>query len=87
MKGRKVTIIFFNQHSYERSLIIIALNTLELQSAFQTLTNESRNQGGKASSSSIWSFPAVRGLRPGYCNCRSRRSQRFLWLKAQEYLQ
>lgn len=86
VKGRKATIIFFNQHSYERSLIIIALNTLELQSAFQTLTNESRNQGGKASNSSILSFPAVMGFRLGCCNCMSRRSQRFLQLKAEESL-
>lgn len=64
-KERKVTIIFFNQHSYERSLIIIALSTLELQSAFQTLTNESRIQGGKAWSSSILSFPTVMGFRLG----------------------
>lgn len=48
------------------------------------------NQGigeEKASSSSILSFPTVMGFRPGYCNCRSRGSQRFLKLKAQDYLQ
>lgn len=64
-KKWKVTIIFFNQHSYEWSLIIIALNTLELQSTFQTLTNESRIQGGKAWSSSILSFQTVMGFRLG----------------------
>jgi len=60
MKGNNY---FFNQHSYERCLIIIALSTLELQSAFQTLTNESSIQRGKAWSSSIFSFPTVMGFR------------------------
>lgn len=64
-KEWKVTITFFNQHSYERSLIIIALSTLELQSVFQTLTNESRIQGGKAWSSSILSFPTVMRFKLG----------------------